>query len=78
MTKSEITTLRDKFTDLDGKVRDIANDVKNVASTLEKIEKFVDENRSGIVLATTLNSKITAAILTGIVLAGIAAAKGGF
>lgn len=52
---------------------------KIVVPTLEKMDKFIDDNKSGIRTASLLDNKIVTVVLGGIVAAGIYfVGKGGF
>lgn len=52
---------------------------KIVVPTMEKMDKFIDENKSGIRTASILDNKIVTGVIGAIIAAGaIILAKGGF
>lgn len=44
---------------------------KVVVPTLEKMDKFIDDNKGGIGFASLLNNKITTVVVSGIVAAAL-------
>lgn len=52
---------------------------KIVVPTIEKMDKFIDENKSGIRTASLLDNKIVTAVIGAIIAAGaLVLARGGF
>jgi hypothetical protein len=69
---------RNQNKDLHERLTDVESDIsKVIIPQLNKIVQFIEDNRSGILTATVLNSKIISLALGGIVVAGLfIAAKG--
>ena len=58
-------TVNDRLTELEITMN------KVVVPTMEKMDKFIDENKSGIRTASLLDSKIVTVVIGGIVAIGI-------
>lgn len=68
---SDFSALEEDFNSMDKRLAVVETDVVYIKKTVDKLDKFVDDNRAGITTATALNSKIIAVILGGVVLAAV-------